>query len=163
MTTLPPDELPEELPTRWQPAADLPADHPLRCICSYNSHRPAGQGTRTDVSRNRHCPVHGERPSDSPSARVMTDAERAWEDVETMGPLTEADRLDPEHPQFWTPEDGAKLAAERMARVVEVDGDLLTVELQPGMAAHMARHNPGGYSIQGGALSSDSRPEVWPL
>ncbi|ASR83927.1 hypothetical protein SEA_SHROOMS_47 [Arthrobacter phage Shrooms] len=139
MTTLPPDE-PEEYPSRWQPAANLPADHPLRCICSYNSHRPAGEGTRTDVSRNRHCPVHGERPSESP-----------------------ADQLSPEHPLYWTPEDGAKLAAERTARVVEVDGGMVTVELQPGMAAHMARHNPGGYSIRGGALQSDSRPEVWPL
>ncbi|ALY10218.1 hypothetical protein SALGADO_52 [Arthrobacter phage Salgado] len=56
----------------------------------------------------------------------------AWEDVETMGPLTEADRT-------------------------------VTVEIPASMAAHMDRHRVGGYSVQGGVLSSDSRPEVWPL
>lgn len=31
---------------------------PTDCICSYNTHRPEGEGTRTDVSRNPKCPVH---------------------------------------------------------------------------------------------------------
>jgi len=31
---------------------------PTDCICSYNTHRPEGQDTTTDISRNPKCPVH---------------------------------------------------------------------------------------------------------
>ncbi|QGJ88121.1 hypothetical protein PBI_EDMUNDO_49 [Arthrobacter phage Edmundo] len=55
--------------------------------------------------------------------------------------------------------DSTATDAELAARVVEVEGDLVTVEIQPGMAAHMQRHAVGGYSI-----ASTAKPGmVWPL
>jgi hypothetical protein len=38
--------------------AVMPSDNPLDCNCTYNTHRPYLEGTRTDVTRNPKCPVH---------------------------------------------------------------------------------------------------------
>jgi hypothetical protein len=42
--------------------------NPLDCTCTYHTHRPAGENTRTDVSRNPNCPVHGTPPHLHPMA-----------------------------------------------------------------------------------------------
>ncbi|ALY09575.1 hypothetical protein LAROYE_50 [Arthrobacter phage Laroye] len=52
---------------------------------------------------------------------------------------------------------------KQAARERPLEPVTVTVEIPASMAAHMDRHRVGGYSIQGGVLSSDSRPEVWPL
>ncbi|ASR84140.1 hypothetical protein SEA_WHEELBITE_49 [Arthrobacter phage Wheelbite] len=113
-------------------------------------------------------------------SKNLTDAEAAWEDVETMGPLTEADRKLQEDLDLVesTPHafrgvawlnatqrlDAAGIPYTPGARyysapVVDADDRTVTVEIPAPMAAHMQRHAVGGYSI-----ASTAKPGmVWPL
>jgi hypothetical protein len=51
----------EYRPATWLVTAEWVDAPPTACTCTYNTHRPHGQHTRTDVHRDPRCPVTHER------------------------------------------------------------------------------------------------------